>query len=315
MSARDLRHGYLAAAASVLLWSSFMLVSRLAGKSALTAFDLLALRLGTATVLLLCLAPLPARRHWRDYRLWLLAVTGCVLFCLLCYSAVHWVPAAHLGLLIPGIQPFLVALLLLLGGHGLPARATWPGYALMALGMLLLGWPLFSGTALPGQAFGDAMLLLASLLWAVYALLCKRWQYEPWLLTRFVTLASALLYLPLYGWFLPHGLALTPWPVIIGQALFHGVFPAIVAMLCYLRAVAQLGPSRVAALMALIPVLTGVAAVPLLDEALGMTLALALLSVSLGVWWVARAMAPAGNQQGGGTGLPPQIKEQQACRM
>lgn len=313
MSQGSLRQGYLAAGATVLLWSSFMLLSRLAGKTALTAFDLLALRLGTASTLLLLLAPLPARSHWRDARLWGLALIGCVGFCLLCYGAVRWVPAAHLALLIPGIQPFVVALLLLLAGQGWPHRAAWPGYGLMALGLLLLGWPLFVGLAPAGQWLGDGMLLCASLLWALYALLARRFGYESWLLTRFVTLASAALYLPLYCLWLPKGLAATPWPVLLGQALFHGISPAIIAMLCYLRAVEALGPSRMAALMALIPVLTGVAAVPLLGEPLTIPLALALCSVSLGAWWVSRPVVPA-DLSGREQVLRPHPEEEKPCR-
>lgn len=287
MSERIRHHGYLYLFACLLLWSGFMLMARLGGKTPLTAYDLLALRLGTASVVLLCL-PRPPLAAWRDARLWLLALIGCIGFCLLCYSAVRWVPAAHLALLVAGIQPFLMALLLLLLGQGWPQRASLPGYAVMALGLALLGWPLFAGQAMPGQWLGDGMLLTAGVLWALYALLAKRWGYAPWLLTSFVTLASTLLYLPVYLLCLPKGLAATPWPMIVSQALFHGISPAIVAMLCYLRAVDLLGPSRVAALMALIPVLTGIAAVPLLHEPLTATLASALLCVSLGAWWVSR---------------------------
>lgn len=308
MQSPSLRQGYLAAIATLLLWSSFMLVSRLGGKSALTGFDLLALRLVTASVLLVLLAPLPTRAQWRDGRLWLLALLGCIAFCLLCYGAVKWVPAAHVALLIPGMQPFLMALLLILSGQGWPQRRTWPGYALMALGMLLLAWPLLRGQALATQWLGDGLLLLASLLWALYALLGKRWGYAPWLLTRFVSLASALLYLPLYWLWLPKGLAQAGWSTIIGQALYHGIFPAIVAMLCYLRAVAVLGPARLSALMALIPVLTGIAAVPLLDEPLSAGLAGALLSVSLGAWWVSRPAPPS-------LATMKLTLEQEKCRM
>jgi drug/metabolite transporter (DMT)-like permease len=293
MPAAMTRKGYVYLFACLLLWSSFMLMARLGGKTPLTAYDLLALRLGTASAVLLWL-PRPAWAAWRDARLWLLALIGCIGFCLLCYGAVRWVPAAHVALLVAGIQPFLMALLLVLAGQGWPQRAAWPGYAVMALGLGLLAWPLFAGQALPGQWLGDGMLLTAGVLWALYALLAKRWGYAPWLLTSFVTLASTLLYLPVYLLWLPKGLAETPWPMIVSQALFHGISPAILAMLCYLRAVALLGPSRVAALMALIPVMTGVAAVPLLNEPLTATLAAALLSVSLGAWWVSRPVpAPA----------------------
>ena len=149
----------------------------------------------------------------------------------------------------------------------------------------------------------------SSLAWAIYSVLARKWAYDPWTLTRFVALASALVFLPVYLLWLPKGLAQTPWPVIAGQALFHGISPAIVAMLCYLRAVALLGPSRVAALMALIPVVAGVAAVPLLHEPLTPALAGALLSVSLGAWWVAR---PASVERG--RGLRPTLTEEKPCR-
>ena len=189
MPQRASRHGYLYLFACLLLWSGFMLMARLGGKTPLTAYDLLALRLGTASVVLLCL-PRPPLAAWRDRRLWLLALIGCIGFCLLCYSAVRWVPAAHLALLVAGIQPFMMALLLLLLGQGWPQRAARPGYAVMSLGLGLLAWPLFAGQALPGQWLGDGMLLTAGVLWALYALLAKRWGYAPWLLTSFVTLAS-----------------------------------------------------------------------------------------------------------------------------
>lgn len=302
------RRGYVYILACVLLWSSFMLIARLGGKTPLTPYDVLALRLATASAVL-CWLPRPPAAAWRDAAMWGLALIGCVAFCLLCYGAVRWVPAAHLALLVAGLQPFLLALLLLLWRQGWPQRATWPGYALMALGLLLLAWPLFAGQAAPGQWLGDGMLLLAGVLWALYALLAKRRPYDAWQMTSFVTLASALLYLPVYLLWLPKGLAQTPWPVIVGQALFHGISPAIVAMLCYLRAVALLGPSRVAALMALIPVVAGVAAVPLLHEPLTPALAGALLSVSLGAWWVAR---PASVERG--RGLRPTLTEEKPCR-
>ncbi len=40
--------------------------------------------------------------------------------------------------------------------------------------------------------------------------LVKRWHYSPWTLTRFVTLGSALVYLPVYLLFLPKQLADEP---------------------------------------------------------------------------------------------------------
>lgn len=288
MATLTLRQGYLAAFSAVAIWSGFMLVARAGGQSGLTPYDLLGLRLAIAS-LLLCGLGLPPRASWRDGRLWLLALIGCIGFCLLCYSAVQWVPAAHAALLIPGLQPFVMALLLLLSGQGWPPVRQWPGYVLMALGVLLLALPLLQGLAEGRQWLGDSLLLAASLLWALYGLLARRWQLPVWQLTAFVTLASAVLYLPVYLLWLPKGLGQVPLLTVAGLGLFHAVVPAIVGMLVYLRAVSVLGPVRMSALMALIPVLTGVLAVPLLAEPLSPALAAALLCVSLGAWLVARS--------------------------
>ncbi|WP_174872984.1 DMT family transporter [Vogesella oryzae] len=308
MTSLSLRQGYLAAFAAVAIWSGFMLVARAGGHSGLTPYDVLGLRLAIAS-LLLCFLGLPPRASWRDGRLWLLALIGCIGFCLLCYSAVQWVPAAHVALLIPGLQPFLMALLLVLGGQGWPPARQWPGYGLMALGVGLLALPLLQGLAATQQWLGDGLLLAASLLWALYGMLARRWQLPAWQLTAFVTLASAVLYLPVYLLWLPKGLGQVPLGTVVGLGIFHAVVPAIVGMLVYLRAVNALGAARMSALMALIPVLTGMLAVPLLGEPLDAALAAALLCVSVGAWLVARS------GQGGSTRLAANtFSKEQTCR-
>ena len=53
MEQSQLRRGYLYAALTVAVWSGFILVSRLGGKSPLTGWDVTALRFGTAALVLL----------------------------------------------------------------------------------------------------------------------------------------------------------------------------------------------------------------------------------------------------------------------
>ena len=76
MNQRRLFWGYLAAAGTVSIWSSFVLISRLGGKSGLTGYDVLALRLATASLLLLPFMKGLSAEVWRDRRLWLLAMLG-----------------------------------------------------------------------------------------------------------------------------------------------------------------------------------------------------------------------------------------------
>jgi drug/metabolite transporter (DMT)-like permease len=135
---------------------------------------------------------------------------------------------------------------------------------------------------------GDALLFIASSIWALYSVLAKKWNYDAWVLTRFLALASALVYLPLYILFLPKGIDQVSNGMLILQGLYQGIGPTILAMMFFLRAVKLLGAERTGALIALVPILAGIAAVPLLDEPLTLWLIAGLVLVSSGAFLAAR---------------------------
>ncbi|MGR2681101.1 EamA family transporter [Chromobacterium haemolyticum] len=177
----------------------------------------------------------------------------------------------------------------LLAGERLQ-RHKLPGYALIGAGLALSALPLFSGAG--GDSWkGDLLLLLASVSWAAFGVLARRWAYPAWPLTRAITIMAALIYLPVYLLWLPKHLAAASWPTLLFQAAYQGGAAAIVAMLLYLRAITALGAVRVGMLFALIPVLAGLLAAPLLNEPLTGYLAAGLACVSLGAWLAARQPA------------------------
>lgn len=285
----SLARGYAAALATVLIWAGFILVSRLGGKSALTGWDIVALRLGTASLVLLPFSlNLPAGT-WRDCKLWTLALIGGLLFLILAYAGFKLAPAAHGGILMPGLQPFLVTALAwwLLGAR--PPRQRVLALIPIALGVVCVGVPVVAGLGHgPSTLPGDLLLLAASVAWATYSVLVKKWVYDPWLLTRFVALASTLVFLPIYLLFLPKGLDQVPTSMLVLQALYQGIGPTIVAMILFLKAVSILGAERTGALVALVPVLAGLGAVPLLNEPLTPWLVAGLALVSGGAWLASR---------------------------
>jgi drug/metabolite transporter (DMT)-like permease len=77
--------------------------------------------------------------------------------------------------------------------------------------------------------------------------------------------------------------------MLLLQGLYQGLGPAILAMMLFLKAVELLGPERTGAMVALVPVLAGLAAVPLLGEPLTATLVAGLSLVSLGAFLSSRA--------------------------
>jgi len=206
-------------------------------------------------------------------------------FLTLVYAGFKLAPAAHGGILLPGMQPFLVTALawLMLGAR--PSRHRVLALLPIALGVVCVAMPQLTGAHQGrGTLLGDAMLLGASVCWAAYSVLVKKWPHDAWLLTRFVALASALVYLPIYVLWLPKGLDQVSTGMLVFQGLYQGIGPTIVAMILFLRAVAILGAERTGALVAMVPVLAGLGAVPMLGEPLTVWLVAGLALVSGGAW-------------------------------
>jgi drug/metabolite transporter (DMT)-like permease len=279
--------GYLAATATLVIWTSFVLISRLGGKSVLTSHDVLALRLITASLILLPFAGSLPAGAWRNRQLWSLAMLGGLIYGVLVYAGFKFAPAAHGGILLSGMQPFLITGAVWLIAGNRPSRMRSIGLAGIAIGVSCAAVPYFTHWS-NESLLGDALLLLASVAWAFYSVLATRWGYSPWTLTRAVALGSAILYLPIYALWLPKQLDAAPLSLILTQGLFQGVGATILAMIFYLRAVARLGPERTAAFLALAPVTVGVLAVPLLDEPLTVWLMSGLIFVSLGAYIASR---------------------------
>ena len=273
------------------MWAGFSLVSRLGGKSILTPYDIFALRLITASLVLLPFSGSMPTGAWRDRRLWLLTLLCSLVYCPLIYSAFKYAPASHGGILLSGLQPFLISVVVWLIAGTRPTRMRCIGLAFIALGIVCAGLPYFTEWS-PDSAFGDGLILLSSVLWAVYSVLAARWGYSAWIQTRAIAFGSAVVYLPIYFLWLPQELAAAPISLILVQCFFQGVVATILAMLTYLKAIALLGAERTAAFLALVPVVIGVLAVPLLDEALTGWLATGIVFVSLGSYIASRYGAP-----------------------
>ena len=284
---KQLLHGYLAALATLIMWTGFSLVSRIGGKSVLTPYDIFALRLVTASLVLLPFAGCFLAGKWRDKRLWLLAFLGSLLYCLLVYHGFRYAPAAHGAILLSGLQPFLISAVvwLLLGDR--PSRMRSIGLTAIAIGIGCAAMPYFSNWS-ADMVLGDGLILLSSISWAFYSVLARRWGYSAWTLTSAVALFSALAYLPIYALWLPKQLAAAPLSMIVFQGLYQGIVATILAMLTYLKAISILGTERAAAFLALVPIVTGILAVPLLDEALTVWLLSGLVFVSLGSYIASR---------------------------
>ena len=284
---RHLVQGYLAATATLVMWTCFSLVSRMGGKSVLTPYDIFALRLITASLILLPFAGSLPAGAWRDKRLWLLATLGSLLYCILVYNGFRFAPAAHGAILLSGMQPFLISAVVWIIAGTRPNRMRTSGLILIGIGIVCTAMPYFTDWS-SDSLLGDLLILASSICWAFYSVLATRWGYSAWTLTRAVAFGPALVFLPIYLLWLPKQIQAAPLSMILIQCLFQGIVATILAMLAYLKAISILGTERAAAFLALVPITTGILAVPLLDEHLTAWLISGLVFVSLGSYIASR---------------------------
>ena len=269
------RWGLLAGLLAVCCWAGFVLVARQGGQGPLLPQDVMALRFGVGGLLLL---PLARRWFLFDLRGLMLVLIGGLGYGLTVYQGFKLTSAVHASVLLPGMIPFGAALFCALLLQERPNGRRLAGLVLIALGC---GVMLTTQTA-HSSVEGDLWLLAAVLCWGCYTVLIRRWRIEPLQGAVTTAVGAALLFLPVYLTLLPRQISAAGWDVLLLQGFYQGVIATIVAMLLYLRAVTTIGPAAMGALMALVPVLAGLAAVPVLAESLGSLELLALLITSSG---------------------------------
>jgi drug/metabolite transporter (DMT)-like permease len=280
---------FLAAVAgvlAVLIYGGQFVASRFSLQQTLSPWDLAALRLGVAGVLSL---PLVIRRGlpdaagigWRHAIV--LAITVGAPYTLILYSGLAVAPAVHAAVIIPGATPLFAAALawVWLGEETAPKAIL--GLVLILIGVAFVSWPSIIDLTGDPTWTGDALFLVAGLLWAIYTVLVRRWRVRPLQATAMVWVL-ALAYLPIY-WWLDGGARLLAAPrgEVIFQALYHGVGVSLVALLLYSRAIRALGAPAASFLMPLIPVFGGLIAVPVLGEIPGAIQLGGMVVVTIGI--------------------------------
>lgn len=278
---KALLEGIAAILVVVAIWTSFILIARYTATRTLTAWDLGALRLGAAALVML---PLMLRRGMAGLslrRALALATTAGLGFPLMAYAAFGFAPVAHASVFMPGILPLWTALLalVLLGIRPSGPQAVGLGLILAAAVLLLAD----QGHATPGAWRGDLLFAGASFSWALYTIAARRWQVPAIQATGAVAIGAALLYLPVYALLLPKGLAATSGAEILFQAFYHGVIAVVISLFAYTRALAVLGAARTTLITALVPGLAAVLAVPLLGEPLTLAILAGLVLSTTGM--------------------------------
>jgi drug/metabolite transporter (DMT)-like permease len=212
------------------------------------------------------------RRDWHVIRnhlpiLLLLGVTGGGLFNSLQYLALNHTSALN-ALLINSGGPVFVSLACLLIFGDRIGIWQWIGIALSILGVLLVGTK--GALAAIGTLrfeLGDLFMLAAMLTWGVYtAFLRKRPQIHFMSFAVVQMAIAAMVNVPAALWEHGQGAVVHPDFTTVAVVAYCGVFPSIIAYICYNRGVQLIGGARAGAYIHLTTLFGAVLSIVLLGE-------------------------------------------------
>lgn len=251
------------AAFAILMWSGSLVLLRLGVTTHLNAYDLTALRFGTAGALLL---PVIFKRGLALERL---GVVGLVLL-IACFGALYialisqalkTASASAAGALNPGIMAVSAVVL---GTVLFKDQANFMNIAGIAL--ILMG--VFGQVAWASAGFtsGHLLLGLTGIMWASYTVIIRKSGISALHATALVAVGSAMVYLPIYAFALPKRVFDAPVPDILLQAGFQGVLVSVLAVFAFNRSTELLGAVIGSTLPALIPLVTLLLGAVILSE-------------------------------------------------
>jgi drug/metabolite transporter (DMT)-like permease len=275
--------GYLAALGMAFCWAGFNIVSRMAGRSALSPFDMMAIRFGVSGLIGL---PFFLRRNaaLAPARLMTLAVFGGLGYTFFAYSGFAFAPAADAGIVVNGGMPLITALVssVMLGYR--PGPRALLALGLTGLGLVLIG----TNSLLPGSVhfnhrwIGDLSFLGAATSWALYGICLRQWRVRPLDATLGVVSVSMLIYLPTYLLLLPKAIDQVPAAFVALQCLYQGIIAGLLASVLFTTANLTIGPIKTSLVLTVVPALSALAGIPLLGEPLQVPAACGLVAVSIG---------------------------------
>ncbi|MGD9538282.1 MAG: DMT family transporter [Alphaproteobacteria bacterium] len=262
--------GFAAATAVVLIWSGWLVTTRAGAQSALTIYDMTALRFGVSALLV---SPIVAYyRPWRGMTFRKtagLAITAGVPYALFSYLGFVLAPAAHGGVFMNGMLPALTLGIGFLWLKDRPYRTQMAGAGLIIVGACMVAAD--SGSLGAAGAWqGDLLFLGSALSFAAYMVLYRRWPVTVPQLLMCVPLINGLIYVPIWAAFLPSRMAEASHGQLLLQGFYQGVVPNLIGLMLVAIAIRNVGPPATAAFMSAVPGLGAILGWVILSEPLGL---------------------------------------------
>jgi drug/metabolite transporter (DMT)-like permease len=285
--------GLVWAALTVSIFSGWFVITRFSVTRELRIWDITALRFGIGALLL---APVIVRNRARLPRAaWGMGLVFALLwgvpFVLLVALGLSLTSAGQAASIAPTVMPLFAGLFAWAFLGETQGWKRWSGYAAILVGLSLL---LLAGAAASGppSAAGIGALAAAAAMWAIYTLLFRRSRLAPIESAALICFWSALLFLPIYGFSGLSRLDHAGAGEVALQAVYQGVLMGGASIFTFNRAVSLLGSSAATAIIAIIPAIATLLAIPILGEHPSPAEGLAVAIIVAGVLLAAHRPAP-----------------------
>lgn len=275
---------------ATILWAGAFIAGKI-GIQEFSSFGLTFFRFVFATILIFIVLIIKEKNNWKlDKSLWpltiLLGIIGMFGYHILFFTALKYTTAINSSI-IGATNPLFTTIL--------AAIFFKETLNLPRLGAMLLA---FSGvilTVTDGKFyrlinlrfnFGDIIMLIAVICWAVYSILGKRasGRVEPLKLLAHVFLVCLILMVPFMIkekiWLQLDSVSWQGWTSVI----YMGLFPSFIGYLIQLTAIQRIGASRSAIYINLVPVFSMILSYFILHEAIGWFNVLAVIMIVSGVY-------------------------------
>ena len=277
--------GFAAAWSVVLIWAMWLIVSRVAGQSGLTIYDLAAFRYGLASFIALPIVIY--YKAWRGLTFGKVAIISTVLgplYVLAVFEGFRFAPAAHGGIFMNGVLPIISIFITYLFFKTRPKRHQLIGAMVILLSVIGLATDQGLVALDLRQSWkGDLLFLVGAAFFGLFMSLSRRWNLR---LTQVIfcgTLVNCALFVPVWYVFLPSGISAAPlWPLII-QMVYQGFVPSLIGILLVAHASNTLGPEQASAILAAVPGVGALFGVLFLHEVLGIQSWISLVFLTMGL--------------------------------
>ncbi len=276
--------GVTAALATVCIWAGWLIATRYAMTSSFTAVDIGLMRFVVPFVLL---API-----WIRKGIWpkglsvtngLLMIVGSgAFYTLMVASALEFVPASHVGILLPGVMAVWAVLIAMLLFGERPGRVRIVGYAAVVIGVGSLVALKPAGVISDDMLMGYGLVSAGAFMWACYTHAMRQSGLGALEAASFVGFWSFVV-MAIIALFTGTTIGDAPAGDIMMLLTAQGLLAGCVAVITYGLAVRHIGSTGASAFGAMTPALTALGGVILLSEPGNLALVLAVVLVILGV--------------------------------